>query len=417
MKLPSDVDFLCVDHFDEALYKQALKWVGSERRAAFISEVPRISENSRVKIYHLESPLSKQKIAKQIAWSSVFQRIHMVGEEFREDIEKYHLGAHLTLSEAAGYWIKPMENARANCGVFKRGKELQNVFQNIPAIIVGAGPSLEKNQNVLKELRERALIFAGGTALSAMNIEPHFAAITDPEVPKRERQFPNVPFFYQARMDSEIFSKMKSDKILFPDSSVDAINWLYEEEEKFDGGWTVGNFLTQIAIFLGCSPIVFIGMDFAYENGKKYSGVEAEAEVELIEVGGKLTQRDWLMAALWTQEKAKDRDFYSLSEGILGLRRFERTLPKQNHLEQKVNDAILSLKSETPNRFQEWDASLKRCKTMNEYLDSEIIYQMLLEPLWQIWKPIFEREVEIDPNQEIEQHMHLFFQNVLSEYE
>ena len=218
-------------------------------------------------------------------------------------------------------------------------------------------------------------------------------------------------------MDAEIFSDIKGEKILFPDSSLDAINWLYGEEEKFDGGWTVGNFLTQIAVFLGCSPILFVGMDFAYEKGKKYSGVEGEAEVELIEVGGKLTQRDWLMAALWTQEKAKDREFYSLSEGILGLHRFETTLPKQKYLKERIKEVISQLKPQEPNRFQEWDASLRRCKKMIDFLDLEIVYQVLLEPLWQIWKPIFEREIELDPNQKIGEHMRLFFQNVLSEYE
>lgn len=42
-------------------------------------------------------------------------------------------------------------------------------FSGVPAIICGAGPSLEKNRELLATLRNRALIFAGGTAMNAVN--------------------------------------------------------------------------------------------------------------------------------------------------------------------------------------------------------------------------------------------------------
>lgn len=417
MKIPNDVDFLFVDHFDESLYKQALAWVGEGKRAAFISDDFRESENPRVKIYHLESPLLRQKIARQIAWSAVLQKMHVIGE-MKEEIEELHLGAHLTLSEAAGYWVKPMENARANAGCFRRGMELGGAFKNVPAVIVGAGPSLEKNQHLLKELEKSALIFAGGSALSSIDVEPHFAAFIDADAPRRKMNYSDAAFCYQARMDSEIFSDVKGEKILFPDSSVNAINWLYGEDELFNGGWTVGNFLTQIACLLGCNPIIFVGMDFAYENGRKYAHIEGEAEVELIEVDGKLTQRDWVMAALWTQKKAVGREFLNASNGILQLKPFENTnFPEQKDLRKRVRDAVQALKVYQPNCLKEWDESLRKCKKSIELQGSEIVYQMLLEPLWQIWRPIFEREVELDSNQEIEQHKRLFFQNVLSEHE
>jgi len=52
---------------------------------------------------------------------------------------------------------------------------LKDAFKDLPTIICGAGPSLNKNGARLNKLRDRALIFAGGRALSVLNdlgVEP-----------------------------------------------------------------------------------------------------------------------------------------------------------------------------------------------------------------------------------------------------
>lgn len=422
MKFPEDSEFICVDHFDEALFLKVLDWVGDSRRAAFISDVPKESPNPRVKIYHLESIIQKNKILKEIAWSAVLEPIHVIGERFKEEIETNHLAAHLILSEAADYWVKPLQNARANSGPFRRGLELEGAFKNIPAIIVGAGPSLEKNGHLLKELKDRALIFAGGSALNVIDVEPHFAASIDAEAPYEQFQkhrYKETAFCYQARMDSDNFREMRGEKLLFPDSSSSAINWLYGEDGLFDGGWTVGNFLTQIALLAGCSPIIFVGMDLCYDGDRKYARLENEAQTPLIEVGGASTQRDWLMAAMWTREKAEGRDFINATEGgILGLKEqplkhFLDALPKR---ELSVEGVIDKLNKSKPILWDVWDESLRNCKKGVEQHVEDPVYNKLLLPLWQIWKPIFQREVDLDPKQNLELHKRLFFQNVLVEH-
>src|SRR3989344_3509840 len=71
MQCPEDSEFLFIDHFSEALYQEALHWVNGTRRVAMISKEPVESRDSRIQIYLLESPLQKEKILKQIAWSAV----------------------------------------------------------------------------------------------------------------------------------------------------------------------------------------------------------------------------------------------------------------------------------------------------------------------------------------------------------
>src|SRR3989344_787000 len=417
MQCPEDSEFLFIDHFSEALYQEALHWVNGTRRVAMISKEHVESRDSRIQIYLLESPLQKEKILKQIAWSAVFQKMHVVGSKYKKELEKFHLAAHLIVSDAAGYWVKPIANARANAAPFKRGLFFRDAFQNVPAVIVGAGPSLKKNGHLLKELKGRALIFAGGSALNAIDVEPDFAAAIDAEAPCRKYPFSEVPFCFQARVNPLNLSQMQGDKILFPDGSSNILNWLFEEEEFFDGGWTVGNFLTGVASFWGCSPIIFVGMDLCYAGGEKYTGLPNDQEACLVEVDGHFTQRDWLMAALWTRDKAQGKGWINATEGgILGLeeKRLQDLVFPERQLDVKSVLARGAL--HTVRRWNEWDQFLKKSQTDLQPLEDHPIYHQLLLPLWNIWQPIFEREVAKDPSQKIEHHQQMFFLNVLAEH-
>jgi hypothetical protein len=420
MKFPKDSEFVCVIGWDEALYKEALSWVDDDRGVAIVSDMERESSDPRVKIYCIDSPLQMEGIAKKIGWSAVLKKLYVIGDGyFKEALERCHLAAHLILSEAADYWIGALKNARDNDKPYRRGMALRGAFEGVPALIVGAGPSLEKNGHLLREFEKRGLVLAGGSALNAIDIEPHFGASIDREAPYRQfkmQPFSEVPFFYQSRMNPDNFSLLHAERILFPDSSSSAINWLYGED-PFDGGWTVGNFLTAIAVHMGCSPVVFVGMDLCYENGRKYAQIHGDVPDGLVEARGAITQRDWLMSALWIENLAKGRKFLNATEGgILQLPEMKLEevlagLPERLGLRRQVHDAVQTLPVGARARRKEWDISFRKCKKKRGDLADEVVYQELLFPLWQIWKPIFERE-----GGDLELHRTLFFQKVLEEY-
>jgi hypothetical protein len=419
MKFPEDSEFVCVTGWDEALYREALSWVDEDRRVAIISDVERESEDPRVKIYCLESPLQLEGLARKIAWSAVLKKLCVIGDgAFKEELERCHLAAHLILSEAADYWIGAMQNARANDRPYRRGIALKGAFAGVPALIVGAGPCLEKNRHLIRQFEKRALIFAGGSALNAIDVEPHFGASIDAEAPYRQfktQPFSEVPFCYQSRMNKDNFSLVHGERLLFPDSSSSAINWLHGEE-PFDGGWTVGNFLTAIAVHMGCSPIIFVGMDLCYENGRKYAQIHGDVPDGLIEARGAITQRDWLMSAMWT-EGLKGCELVNATEGgILRLPQMKleevlKRCSKERDLRRDVHDAIQKLPVVAGAKWKKWDASLRMCKKKIDNVSDEVVYQNLLFPLWQIWSPIFERE-----GGNLELHRKLFFQKVLEEH-
>jgi len=415
MTIPEDAEFICVYGWDETLYEKALL---DSRHFAFVSKKERVSFDPRIQIYHLESPLQIEPFAKKIGWSSVLKKIAVVlfekegGAEFQKILEQCHLAASFLLSESADWGVEVMQNGISNGAPFRRGLGLKGAFKDIPALIVGAGPSLKKNGHLLKEFKNKGLIFAGGSALNAIDIEPHFAASLDKEAPYRQfkmNPFAETPFCYQARMAPVNFSLLHGERLLFPDSFWKGINWIYGEE-PFESGWTVGNFLTAIAIHMGCSPIVFVGMDFCYEGGQKYGGVDTQGGESLISVGEYLTKKDWLLAAEWMRGKGINATEGGMLSGPkIPLATLLEKWTTELDLKIRVHDAIQNLELHTCcKRWGEWEMSLKRCQKKID--EDEIVYQMLLLPLWEIWKPLIEREAL---GHDMKLHRHLFFQNIL----
>lgn len=161
--------------------------------------------------------------------------------------------------------------------------ELYGKFEGVPAIICGAGPSLEKNLQLLEGLRDRALIFAGGTAINTVGVNgflPHFGVTIDPNIAQYSRLFMNqafeVPFFYRNRVYPEALKLIHGDHIYVPGSGgYDIAKWFEEKlgikGEQISEGHNVVNFSLSIAKALGCNPIIFVGLDLAYSQGKGYS--------------------------------------------------------------------------------------------------------------------------------------------------
>lgn len=108
------------------------------------------------------------------------------------------------LKYGAGFFHNFYLNMLAMEGCYL-GSSLFDKFKEVPAIICGAGPSLEKNLTLLKEIKDQAIIFAGGSALNALQakgITPHFGAGIDPNPTQamriRSTCHLEIPFFSQS---------------------------------------------------------------------------------------------------------------------------------------------------------------------------------------------------------------------------
>ncbi len=158
-------------------------------------------------------------------------------------------------------------------------------FQKVPAIICGAGPSLAKQIPLLKLVQEKALIFAGGSAINGLiagGLYPHFGGGIDPneEQYKRVNSRPKnkIPTFYRNRMHTKALEALEGPRIYVPGSGgYDTAHWIetrlgiVQEEDEIDEGHNVVNFLIGIATRMGCDPIILVGLDLAYTDMKAYT--------------------------------------------------------------------------------------------------------------------------------------------------
>lgn len=164
--------------------------------------------------------------------------------------------------------------------------ELFGKFKNIPAIICGAGPSLDKNLAVLQQLTNRAIIFAGGTALNAVNSNgfiPHFGIGLDPHYEQVSRLIMNtayeIPFLFRGRVNHKALDIVQGPTIYVTGAGGFATaNWAEQElgiaGHYVDEGFNVVNFSLSLALAMGCNPIIFAGLDLAYSGNQSYqSGV------------------------------------------------------------------------------------------------------------------------------------------------
>lgn len=169
-----------------------------------------------------------------------------------------------------------------------QAKSLFGKFSGVPAIICGAGPSLDKNLPLLETLGDRALIFAGGTALNAVNSRgflPHFGLGIDPNEQQLTRLIMNkayeIPFFFRSRLFHDAFRLIQGNPLYVTGSGGHDISDWFEKELGIEGkkiceGFNVVNFSLSLAHALGCNPIIFVGLDLAYTNRRSYqSGVSS----------------------------------------------------------------------------------------------------------------------------------------------
>lgn len=409
-----------------------LPWLEEKgtRRLIQVSEKKISFSHPRLKTYLLETPIQIALFAKEIAWRTVFQKIEIVSlakspffEPFAAELKRCRIGADLLLSEAADCGKTALHQARRNQNVsFRDWKGLEGTFSKVPAFVIGAGPSLKKHVELLAKFQDRGLILAGGTALSALSSPPHFASAIDPKTSPKN-PFPKAPLCARARTCPDALSSREGETILFPDPTLPILNWLYELEGEFEAGWTVGNFLTRLAVYLGCNPIVLIGMDSCYIDGQKYGHLEhgpGEELVDVVDAKGRThrTQRDWLGAIQWIEELAKER------EDLLFINTSDEGFCFKNPIQEapflKVIEEYAKTDLQLRARVEKVVRELPRMSSSKKSITDETLEEKLLDPLWSVWRHIFEREAEIDSmpipfEEKMKLHKSLFFSQIKNE--
>lgn len=171
-------------------------------------------------------------------------------------------------------------------------ENLRNKFTDKPAVIISAGPSLDKNINVLKDYQNKAVIFCVGTALKTAvkhSIKPDFLTIVEHNdctsqvegIDTSDMNMILMPFTH------EKFHKIKTKRKFnfYPKNDFTALwlaNLLDIPTEDYHNKGTVSLCALFSAKILGCNPIIVMGQDLAYTDGRCYSKDSAYGELKCI---------------------------------------------------------------------------------------------------------------------------------------
>ncbi len=168
---------------------------------------------------------------------------------------------------------------------------LQNTMKNIPAIVIGAGPSLDKNIHHLKNVAPGTLLIAVDTVLATLRnneIEPHIVVSCDP-TDLNYKHFETIDslgeilFAFLPETCHNVISKYSKHPHLvclhdWQSKTLQSLSSYLPKSQPFQRGMNVGFCAFSLATHLGCSPIVLAGMDLALpKRGQSHAKGSANA--------------------------------------------------------------------------------------------------------------------------------------------
>jgi cytochrome c-type biogenesis protein CcmH/NrfG len=179
-----------------------------------------------------------------------------------------------------------MENQFANIPWVLRSpgvQRLANLLAGRPGIVVAAGPSLEKNFLLLKEVKRKAVIIAVDTVLPLLlshGILPDIVVTLDPQEINYTAKFrdlaldPNIPLVYTPQSYPEIVKNYPGKK--FTTAMLGSIYQRFAAfwEEKGNivvNAQSVTHVAFNLAQILGVDPIVFVGLDLCFAPQKTHA--------------------------------------------------------------------------------------------------------------------------------------------------
>lgn len=330
-----EVDALYCIGFDPAVHEQARLWLQGkghrrliflEPRGPVLAHLMRFKgpwiDDPQVELHFMPKPLDGANLAR----ANPFQKIETMVlpglplfRSQRLTLKRRTLRAHFQFVDqlqCATLWRNTLRNLAHLPRSFYANK-LEGRYKAIPAIIVGAGPSLEQDIPMLKRLQTRALILAGGSAIRALGahgIAPHFAVAIDPNAEEKERlETPfAVPLLYSTRLHPDALSAWRGPLGYvragiggMPEAWCEAKLGLTGKVLPIDRqSFTVTPVAVALAEMFGCSSATLVGVDLAYTGGRRYATgvIGLEAREPMQQKGRDVQGQEIATSLLWKME-------------------------------------------------------------------------------------------------------------------
>lgn len=175
-----------------------------------------------------------------------------------------------------------VRNVTANLTHYLRSpgiEALKDRARGCPAIVVSAGPSLARNLDVLRGLRNNAVIIAVQTIyklLSDLGVPPHFVTSLDYHAVSAEYFLGVSPdtgtvLVAEPKAAPDVLDIFTGRRVVLHHEIYDALlQGAGPQHGGLRAGSTVAHLSYYLAVHLGCDPIILVGQDLAYSEGLYY---------------------------------------------------------------------------------------------------------------------------------------------------
>lgn len=237
---------------------------------------------------------------------------------------------------------------------------LKDSCKGKPAVVVSAGPSLERNLDLLCDptVRSSVVVIAVQTVLKGMlgrGIKPDFVAALDyHEISKRfyeglsAEDVEGVRLVVEPKANPAILDAFPGEVLCVGDDMLDDLlgEQLSREMGKIPLGGTVAHLCYYFARYLGCDPVIFIGQDLGFTDGQYYSAGAAIHQVWSGELNAHntLEMMEWqrivrMRGLLRKKMDIHGRSIYADEQMSTYLAQFESDFQKDTHNGMSIIDA------------------------------------------------------------------------------
>ncbi|MCJ8346209.1 DUF115 domain-containing protein, partial [bacterium] len=200
-----------------------------------------------------------------------------IKEFFLKAIKKFTANMLTVIESGSEYTSNCTHNLRY-FNQFPWVNNLFNQFQDLPAIIIGAGPSLSKHFDLLRKIRQEnlAILITVDTAypiLKDQGIDPHFVCTADPNpgnfIHFKDTDYSKTTLILEASTYRNVF-KLEDTKAFLCSFegyyTQYALDYLNNRDQQLLSWGSISTTALDLASRMGCPKIIFVGQDLAHTN-------------------------------------------------------------------------------------------------------------------------------------------------------
>ena len=210
---------------------------------------------------------------------------HVTKPEIKIQLEKFFISDSGKRNMKIQFQNNYRDNVK-NCNRYI--DEVREKFEGKNAIIIAAGPSLDKNIELLRHRPDNTVVVAVGTVftkLVAMNILPDYVIFLDAQTRLYQQiqgiEDCKVPIICASTACKAIAQKYEGEKFLICQYGYDKAEEYVKDKgyQLYKTGGSVTTIARDMCIRLGCREIAFIGLDLAYTGNQSHASHTADYHV------------------------------------------------------------------------------------------------------------------------------------------